>query len=216
MRDVTWLFDLDNTLHDASPHIFPHINRSMTAYLVEHLALDHAEANALRLHYWRTYGATLHGMIRHHGTDPRHFLWHTHQFPELARMLVAERGLLQTLRRLPGRRILFSNSPTHYAEAVIDLLRIGAAFDGLYAIEHVRFQPKPWAAAFRHVLARESLDPVRCIMVEDTAVNLRTAKRLGMRTVLVSRDARVPSYVDVRIRSVIELPRVLSRLGVGG
>ena len=25
-----WLFDLDNTLHDASPHIFPHINRSMT------------------------------------------------------------------------------------------------------------------------------------------------------------------------------------------
>ena len=26
-----WIFDLDNTLHDATPHIFPHINRSMTA-----------------------------------------------------------------------------------------------------------------------------------------------------------------------------------------
>ena len=28
-----WLFDLDNTLHNASPHIFPHINRSMSLYL---------------------------------------------------------------------------------------------------------------------------------------------------------------------------------------
>ena len=32
-RHLTWIFDLDNTLHDATPHIFPHINRSMTAYL---------------------------------------------------------------------------------------------------------------------------------------------------------------------------------------
>jgi acetylglutamate kinase len=35
----TWIFDLDNTLHDARPHIFPHIDRSMTAYLAEHLDL---------------------------------------------------------------------------------------------------------------------------------------------------------------------------------
>ena len=41
---LTWIFDLDNTLHDASPHIFPHINRSMTRYLQEHLALDEATA----------------------------------------------------------------------------------------------------------------------------------------------------------------------------
>jgi len=41
-----WLFDLDNTLHDASPHIFPHINRSMTAYLERHLDLAPEEAQA--------------------------------------------------------------------------------------------------------------------------------------------------------------------------
>ncbi len=35
----TWIFDLDNTLHDADPHIFPHLNRSMTAYLETHLGL---------------------------------------------------------------------------------------------------------------------------------------------------------------------------------
>ena len=36
----TWLFDLDNTLHQATPHIFPHINRSMTDYIERHLGVD--------------------------------------------------------------------------------------------------------------------------------------------------------------------------------
>ena len=33
MHARTWIFDLDNTLHDARAHVFPHIDRSMTAYL---------------------------------------------------------------------------------------------------------------------------------------------------------------------------------------
>jgi len=57
MTKPVWIFDLDNTLHDASPHIFPHINRSMTAYLQRYLQLDEAAANDLRMHYWRRYGA---------------------------------------------------------------------------------------------------------------------------------------------------------------
>ncbi|MFM8490317.1 MAG: pyrimidine 5'-nucleotidase, partial [Candidatus Methylopumilus sp.] len=28
-----WIFDLDDTLHDASSKIFPSINQSMTAYV---------------------------------------------------------------------------------------------------------------------------------------------------------------------------------------
>lgn len=91
-----WLFDLDNTLHNASPHIFPHINRSMTAYLMQHLELDEPAANRLRVDYWRRYGATLLGLMRHHGTDPRHFLHDTHQFPDLARMVVFDNALPPT------------------------------------------------------------------------------------------------------------------------
>lgn len=216
VRERVWLFDLDNTLHDASPHIFPHINRAMTAYMQEHLALDLEGANALRAHYWRTYGATLLGVVRHHAVDPRHFLWHTHQFPELARMVIAEAGLLHALRRLPGRKIIFSNAPSHYASAVLGLLGIARLFDAVYAIEHVGFQPKPGAAAFRALLAAERLDARRCVMVEDTAENLRTAKRLGMRTVLVSRASRTPSWVDARVASVTDLPRIVPRLGRAG
>lgn len=208
----TWLFDLDNTLHNASPHIFPQINRSMMAYIREHLGVDEAEATRLRQHYWQRYGATLLGLMRHHGTDPQHFLWHTHQFPDLARMVVFERGLKAMLRRLLGRKILFSNAPLHYTTAVLEFTRIADCFDSVYTIERLRFQPKPAVAGFWHLLRAERLIPERCIMVEDSLPNLKTAKRLGMKTVWVSANTRQPPYVDVRLTSILDLPRQFARL----
>jgi putative hydrolase of the HAD superfamily len=207
-KRLTWVFDLDNTLHDATPHIFPHISRSMTAYLKEHLQLGDEEASTLRVHYWKTYGATLLGLMRHHGTDPDHFLQQTHQFPDLARMVIAEGGLRQALRRLQGRKILFSNAPQHYARAVLDALRISELFDGLYSVEHTRYQPKPSIGAFRLLLARERLDPRRSVLVEDSLMNLRAARRLGMKTVWVTREARSPGWVDAKVASVLALPRL--------
>ena len=204
-----WLFDLDNTLHDAGIHIFPRINRAMTAYMAEHLKLAEAEANRLRLGYWRRYGATLTGLMRHHGVDPAHFLWHTHQFPRLGDHLVFERAVRAMLRNLPGHKILFSNSPRHYAVAVLDAMGIDKEFDAVWCLEQLAYTPKPFAAAFRRLVRGEGLNPARCIMVEDSADNLRTAKQLNMRTVLISRSRRIPPWVDLRLTSVLQLRRAL-------
>ena len=200
----TWIFDLDNTLHNASPHIFPHINRAMTEYLQEHLGLDETAASELRRHYWKRYGATLTGLMRHHQTDPRHFLWHTHQFPELDRMLVREPQLRATLQRLPGRKLVFSNAPVHYSRAVLKALAIADLFDDVFSIERTRFRPKPDSYGFLRMCRANHLKPQRCIMVEDSLDNLRTASRLGMKTVWVTRAARTPGSVDVE---AVENPR---------
>jgi putative hydrolase of the HAD superfamily len=207
-----WIFDLDNTLHDANPHIFPHISSSMTAYLAEHLQLAEDDASALRIQYWRRYGATLLGMMRHHNTDPHHFLRHTHQFPDLSPMVVSERGVRHALRRLHGRKIVFSNAPEHYAKAVLSIMGVRGQFDHVYSIEQTRFQPKPAIQGFLRLLREHRLEAGRCVMVEDSVENLRTAKALGMKTVWVSRDARCPAYVDHRIKSVLDLPRLVARL----
>jgi putative hydrolase of the HAD superfamily len=208
-----WIFDLDNTLHNASPHIFPHINRSMTEYLQRHLGLDEHAAGELRRHYWQRYGATLLGLIRHHGTDPDHFLWHTHQFPDLARMVVAEPALKATLRRLRGPKFVFSNAPVRYAGAVLEILGIAGLFEDVVTIEHTRFRPKPDSYGFLRLVARHRLRADRCIMVEDSLDNLRTAKRLGMTTVWVTRSARRPGYVDAAVRNVLDLRRIAPQLG---
>jgi len=207
-----WLFDLDNTLHNASPHIFPHINRAMREYIERHLGLDESAANRLRQDYWQRYGATLLGLIRHHAIDPRHFLHETHQFPDLARMLVFEKPLLHALKRLPGRKILFSNAPRIYADAVLELTGLARQFSAVYTIESLKFRPKPMPQGFRTLLRAEHIDPRRCIMVEDSLANLITARKLGMKTVWVSAGSRRSPYVDVQVSSVLQLPQRCARL----
>ncbi len=209
---LVWLFDLDNTLHSADPHVFPHLSRSMTAYIVELLGVDEEAAGLVRHRYWRRYGATLLGLMRHHDVEPHHFLRETHRFPDLASMIIREPLLRSVLRRLPGRKIVFSNAPAHYAHAVLKLLRVSDLFDAVFSIEHTRFNPKPSMKGFRRLIKQHRLPARRCIMVEDNLGNLRTAKRLGMKTVWIDRSARAPRFVDVNIKHVIRLPHCLRQL----
>lgn len=208
----TWVFDLDNTLHNAGAHIFPHMNRAMTQYLQDHLNLDEAGANDLRERYWLRYGATLQGLMRHHGTDPDHFLWHTHQFPVLHQMVLRQRGLRTALQRLPGRKLVYSNAPAQYIHRVLELLGIADLFEEVFTIEHAGYRPKPDPHGFRRLFRRMRLNPANCVMVEDTLANLKTAKRLGMKTVLVGALPKRPSCVDLSVKSVLELPRAQHRI----
>jgi putative hydrolase of the HAD superfamily len=178
------------------------------------LDLDEAGASALRVRYWQAYGATLLGLVRHHGVDPHEFLHATHDTPELARMVVREAGLRHALRRLPGRRILFSNSPLHYAEAVLGALGVADLFDAVYCIEKTAFRPKPDPAGFRAILRRERLAPASAIMVEDMLENLVAARRLGMKTAWITRETRRPGWLTFKAASVTRLPRLAAALGM--
>ncbi|WP_243729327.1 pyrimidine 5'-nucleotidase [Paludibacterium purpuratum] len=203
----TWIFDLDNTLHNADFGIFPHINRSMTDYIMRQLGLDESAAQALRHRYYQRYGATMHGMQRHHAIDPDLFLKETHRVAELIPLLQWDRHVGTLLARLPGRKILLSNGPQTYVEQITRKMGIDRLFDALYGVERVGYRPKPHSLPFVTVCARERLIPARCIMVEDSLDNLRTAKSLGMRTVWITRQPRRPVYVDLRIGSLRDLPR---------
>ena len=206
-----WIFDLDNTLHDARVYIFPSMHLQIGDWLKRRLGLDEDAASQLRLGYWRRYGTTLHGLMRHHGTDPQGFLRETHQFPDLERMVVYDNALLHALKMLQGRKLVFTNAPRHYAEAVLRAMRLHRYFDAVYTIENTRYRPKPAFTGFHVLLRAHDLDPHRCALIDDSLDNLRAAKRLGMSTVWVSPLARRPGYVDLRVGSVLELPRLAFR-----
>jgi putative hydrolase of the HAD superfamily len=131
----------------------------------------------------------------------------------LPAMLDYESGLAATLARLPGRKVVFSNGPRHYARAVLKAMGLLGCFDRIYAIECVGFRPKPDLHGFRRVLRREGVRPQQAVMVDDSADNVRAAKRLGMRTVWISGSGRRLPEADLILRSVRELPRAL-RTGV--
>ena len=69
-----WLFDLDDTLFEASGGMLHKIHLLMNEYMCRELGMEWEEASALRRHYWSVYGATFLGLWRHHGIDPRDFL----------------------------------------------------------------------------------------------------------------------------------------------
>jgi len=202
-----WIFDLDNTLHDARARIFPAMHEQINAYLQRYYGVDEAGADAMRQGFWRRYGTTLNGLMRHHGEHPGRFLRETHAFPELGDMVEHENALKHALARLGGRKLVFSNAPRHYVEEVLRLIGVGRFFDAVYTIEDARYQGKPALHGFHLLLRKHDLDPHRCAFVDDMLENLRTAHRLGMSTVWVSAVRKRVSYVDVRISSVTELPR---------
>ena len=212
-----WLFDLDNTLHDASHAAFRGINEGMTAYIEQVLALSPAEADALRRRYWLRYGATLLGLVRHHGVKAAHFLHHTHVLPGLEDRVRGHRHDFAALARLPGRKFILTNAPADYSARVLAVLGIGALFDGIVTIEQMtmfgQLRPKPDARMLRRVAARLKLPPARFVLVEDTLQHLKSARRLGMGTVWMQRYTRsagwgiaaatrlsiTPPYVDRRV-----------------
>jgi len=221
-----WFFDLDNTLHDASHRIFGEMNRSMSEWLIANLALDQAEADRLRTDYWHRYGTTLLGLIRHHGIEPHAFLRETHAFidePTRGVLIRAERGLSELFRRLPGRKVLITNAPAIYTAKVLREIGLARVVRKRYHIEQMRllgkFRPKPSPSMFRMLLAKEKVHPANAVLIEDSVLNLRGARTIGMRGVYVrgydhhAKRARAsPLYraiggVGLRVESVTDLIR---------
>ncbi len=204
-RKRVWVFDLDNTLHDASSHIFPVMNQAMTQYIQATLNLNEDGANALRQHYWKVYGATLKGLMRHHNTNPHHFLSETHKFKQLHDMVIQTKRLRHMLISLQGRKVIFTNAPRNYAIRVLDILGITDLFELIFSVESTRFHAKPAVRGFQTLLRSINTKPSHCIMLEDNLAALMTAKRLGMKTIWLSEKLNKPNFVDFRLTSVLAL-----------
>lgn len=222
-----WLFDLDNTLHNATHAIFPAINRNMHAYMAKVLGdggvpADAETVNRIRQEYYRRYGVTMLGMVRHHGVSAAEFLQEAHRFDDLPAMIRAERGLGRLLRRLPGKKILLTNAPRQYAHQVLRHLGLQRHFAAHIAVEsmrvHGQLQPKPSRPFLRKLLAAHGQRAQDCILVEDSIDNLRAAKREGLRTVWVTgylpaaHKKKSAACADVTVKSVFKLAQHVRRL----
>lgn len=233
---MIWVFDLDNTLHNAAHAIFPEISANMDAFLMKHVSgpngrpLSEEEADQLRRQYWQQYGATLAGVSQILDHRAKAFLSAAHQFDNLAKLIEAEKGLPVLFRRLPGRKVLLTNSAYHYSRDILNLLGLSSYFEKNIAIESMRvfgrFEVKPSRKLFRKLMVMLKTRPEKCVLVEDDIHVLKEAKAVGMKTVWVTqylaeshasvhaypnpfsrRRAGKPPYVDIKIPSVCCLAR---------
>lgn len=205
------LFDLDNTLYSPGHEVFTLIDRRINSYMMEVVGIPREDVDDLRRSYWQRYGVTMRGLMRHHGVDPEDYLSFVHDVDVAAR-LRPDPELRQALEGVPLRRVIFTNSSTDHSKRVLKALGLSDTFEEIFDIRVARYLPKPYPEPYHAVLSRIATPAERCIMVEDSPENLRTAKELGMGTILVGDDTPYP-FVDVTVQSAVQVPEALSYWG---
>lgn len=204
------LFDLDNTLYAADQDLFSLIDVRINRYMEEIVAIAADQVDDLRRLYWRDYGATLQGLIRHHNVNPEDYLDYVHAV-DVGSRLGPDEELRRVLETMPVPSYVFTNACRAHAERVLEALGLDGLFADVFDIRVDDYQPKPNPGPYRQVLSRLNLTGEQCVMVEDQPQNLKTAKHFGMRTILVGgQESTGHSYIDVwlpcsaRIGGIIE------------
>lgn len=182
----TWLFDLDNTLYSADSRLFDQVDQRIGAFIARHFSVDHTEARRIQKGYFRQYGTTLRGLMIEHDIDPEHFLTYVHDI-DFSQLEPAD-ALGEALAKLPGRRLVFTNADTPYAERILEQLGIGDHFHDIHDIAAADYVPKPFPEAYAQLVERHAIEPERTVFFEDILRNLAPAAALGMITVWVRNE----------------------------
>lgn len=206
------VFDLDNTLYPASCGLMDQLAQQIGAFVMKELELEEEAAQALCSHYYATYGATLHGLQRHHAhVDLDHYLTSVHQL-QVEHFVQPNRRLNTLLARLPLRKIVFTNSIREHAERVLRCLKIAHHFEHIFDLRSFNFSGKPHVESYHQVLHHLGVDGSAVIMVEDILANLVPAKALGMTTILIDETMRETAGADHIVPDVVAGLEVAHRL----
>lgn len=195
------LFDLDNTLYPAERDLFSLIDVRINHYMAAQVGIDQHEVDGLRRQYWKDYGTTLQGLIRHHQVDPEEYLDFVHAVDVGSRLSVDDE-LRRSIEKLQVPSYVFTNGSRCHVDRVLTALGLDGLFVDIFDIRIANYQPKPNPDPYQQVLAKLALSGEQCVMVEDQPQNLETAKNFGMKTILIGAEVTAGneySYVDARL-----------------
>lgn len=194
----TWLFDLDNTLYPLESGLAARMSPRITDFVERLTGLPRPEAFALQKRYLAEHGLTLRGLMENHGVDPDVYHAVFHDVP--LDCLEPDPALEAALRRLPGRRLIFTNSDAIHTGRVVEALGLNGLFEDVFHIKAAAFSPKPSRAAFDAIVKAHAIAPRVTAFFEDSERNLQPAAGLGMTTVLVGAhaDASTAAFVHYR------------------
>ncbi len=212
MRYTTLFFDLDDTLYSSSSGLWAAIRNRIGMYLTDRLGLPEDQAKDLRNYYFLTYGTTLRGLQIHHGVDADDYLAYVHDLP-LTEYIHPQPELRRILQRLPQQCWIFTNADAGHARRVLSVLELESCFCDIIDIHAIEFNCKPEPAAFRLAMEKAGeVDPRRCVFLDDSPSNIKTAHELGFWTILIGPNGQPESCADIKITSLLALPEAMPEL----
>ncbi len=203
-KEIDWVFDLDGTLYSSVDTVWQYLLAEMTRHFTEDhgLAFDGSVEEQSRLRKkWNTKQTTI-AYLNEFNLDFDTVIDATH-LPIVAKVPIQARHGLTSIRDLPGKKWILTNSPDSFARAMLKRLEIEDVFDGVYGIhKHLQFA-KPDPKSYARV-------PVgsRVFMIEDWDNNLLIPHQLGWTTVHFPEDevqAEPQPHIHNTIRSLEEL-----------
>jgi len=202
-----WIFDLDNTLYPEDDNIFSQVKMRIVKFISLELNLDLKNADSERKRLYNLYGTSLRGLMTEYKIKPNKFLDYVHDIDLTA--IIKNLDLNVALQKLKGEKYIFTNGSFKHAENVLNQLGIQDNFKSIHSIETCNYIPKPSQEAYEMVIKREKILTDKSIMFEDTSWNLKTAKKLGMTTVLVTSKNHLlennkNDYIDYHITDLVE------------
>jgi putative hydrolase of the HAD superfamily len=206
----TFFFDLDNTLYPHTARVTEALEEKMNAYVAEIAQLDTLDAAKMRQGYFERYGTTLRGLQLHHAVDTEAYLARVHDI-QIEALVTRNQLLCDLMQPILNQSTVFTNSPREHAIRVLTALGFQDQQWSIVDIRATDFQPKPQLAAYEAALRAAHAEPASSVLFEDTLVNLKTAKAIGMQTVYIHPDPTsitVPSYVDYVYADIVDAVRL--------
>lgn len=209
------LFDLDETLYPRSAALMHTITARITRYMVEKLGVPDEHAAALRQHFRGTYGTALRGLMEEgYLLDVDDYFTYVHDIA-LDGVLIPDPQLRRMLLDIPLRRAVLTNSNIEHALRILQHMGIYDCFERVIDIRALSFKSKPDPLAYQAAVEMLAIKPEEVIFVEDTPVNTRAAKAIGMTTILI--ECPTSSDADYFLDSVMDAgPRVAALLRANG
>ena len=204
----TWIFDLDNTLYHPRKKIFDMIHKRMTRFIANYFELNLKEARKIQTEYFYKYGTTLSGLMKKHNIKPNVFLNYVHDinFDKFEK----DHKLNILLKKINGKKIIFTNADKKYALKVITKLGIRKNFRYIFDIKDANYVPKPDIYSYKKMVRYYKIDPKKTLFVEDIKRNLEPASKMGMATVWINNNLKINKltksnkFVDLEGKSLID------------
>ena len=168
------------------PKFLIRLIKKMSKYISEKLNVNITEAKEIQKNYFHKYNTTLNGMIKNHKIDANEFLEFVHDID--VNFLKKNYGLGEELKKLDGKKIIYTNGSKKHALNVTKKIGIDQYFDGIFDIVDSNFVPKPLIEPYKKLVEKHKIDPKLCVFIEDIARNLKPAYEMGMKTIWIENN----------------------------
>ena len=216
----SFIFDLDGTLYgqDLLEKIFGQVSQRMGVFISEKLNVDLKKAKELQTNYFHKYNTSLNGLIIHHDISGPEFLKYVHQIN--LDFMKKDIALREELLKLDAKKYIYTNGSVAHIEQIIKSLGIEDLFDGTFDIVEANYVPKPSMESYKTMIKKFNINPKESCFVEDIAINLKPAKKLGMKTVWIKnteywgKKSSDEDFIDLKVKDVCSLLKEINILKV--